>query len=545
MPRHESTHTGSAAPRVGRSRALFAALLLVFSAVPFLALSATGASAVAPSPGVSPGFNQAGFPDWFEDVNGVRVAPCLDPLDTNCLAPLTGPGFDANLPVVFPTNFPDEFFYSAADSESLGVTDCSATPTADINVHLALEGAFANGAVAAGDQQVFGRIRMHAGDGSGLCGDTWYTFRTPYGPVTMQTSPDGTILGAHAAANTSDIGCFPTPVVPCNWNDVLSAPILNVGALVQAPDELDAPTQVPGYLGSGAFAPVTGGQGGFNSFEILKWPEGVTPASTGLGVDCPAECVSLASTDNFQVQTKVAGPLGASDTSVNFGGQVVEVPAAAGASIPVAITNIGSGLLGKDGSTISGITITGADAANFAVNAGTCDAAALLRDETCAVGFTFTPDTNRVYSAQAEITVAESDRTLVIDLIGTGTLATDAPNAALSTLNFDFGRVRLTTVSDTQTLTITNNGTAPLLAEPIIDADGLAAGFMTGLDTCTGTFVPVKAAPAPSASATCPTTPACCTRPRSGSPPTVTPSVSRSPRPAGAASPTWPTPSTR
>ncbi len=486
--------TGSATRRGGRSRALFATVLLTFSAVPFLALSATGVAAVAPSPGVSPTLNDAGFPDWFEDVNGVRVSPCLDPLDTNCLAPLTGPGYDANAPLVFPTNFPDEFFYSAADSEPMPVVDCSVAPTGVVSVHLALEAAFANGAVAPGDQQVFGRIRMRASADSGLCGDAWYTFRTPYGPVTVQTDPDGTILGARAAANTSDIGCFPTPVVPCDWNQVLAAPILGVGLLVQAPDELGAPTQVPGYLGSGAFAPVTGGAGGFNSFEVVKWPEGVTPTSSGLGVDCDAaECLPLASTSNFQVLAKVAGPLGASDTSINFGGQVVEVPAAAGAAKPVTITNIGAGLLGKDPSTITGVVLTGADAANFGVTAGTCESALLPRDATCAVGFNFAPDTNRVFSARAEVTIAESTRPLVIDLVGTGIGVNDAPLPTQNTQNIDFGQVRLTTVSATETLTILNSGSAPLLAEPSIDADGIAAGFQKGLDTCTGTFVPAGA----------------------------------------------------
>ena len=481
MPRHGSGQEGTARPRVSRGAAVLASLLLVFSVVPFVALSATGASAVGTSPGVSPNLLASGFPEWFEDAHGVRVAPCLDPLDTNCLAPLTGPGFDANQPVSFPGNFPDEFFYSAADSEPMPVADCVANPTGTVSVHLALEGAFANGAVAAGDQMVFGRIRFNSSTDSGLCGDAWYTFRTPYGPVTIQTNTDGTIRGRFAAATTTDIGCFPTPVVPCNFNDTLAAPVLGVGLLSQADG-----SQVPGYLGSGAFAPVTGGLG-TNSFEVVKWPDNATPAAEGLGQDCNvAGCVSLATTPNFQVLAKLAGPLSASAQKVDFGGQ--DNGTTSGAK-SVTVTNVGSGLLGKDASTISSVTVTGADAANFTVNGGTCTAAVLNRDATCGISVTFTPNDVRTFHATAEVAIAELARPLKIDLVGTGIVVGATADPVQDVQNLDFGRVRLTTVSDTKTLTITNNGTAPLLAEPIIDNAGLAAGFLKGLDTCTGGYV--------------------------------------------------------
>ena len=482
MPRHETGQDGMVRPRVGRRAAIAASFLLLFSAVPFLALSSTtGVSAVGPSPAVSPGRTDSGFPEWFEDVHGVRVAPCLDPADTNCLAPLTGPGFDANLPVSFPTNFPDELFYSAADSEPMPVADCSAAPTGTVSAHLALEASFANGAVAAGDQMVFGRIRFNSSVDSGLCGDAWYTFRTPYGPVTIQTNTDGTIRGRFAAATTTDIGCFPTPVVPCDFNDVLAAPVLGVGLLSQADG-----SQVPGYLGSGAFAPVTGGLG-TNSFEVLKWPAGVTPPSEGLGQDCDdPNCVSLASTPNFQVLAKLAGPLDASVSKVDFGGQTTTTTSAA---TPITVTNLGSGLLGQDASTIDTITVTGADAAFFNLDAGTCANAPLLRDETCGVSVSFTPDSVRTFTAKAEITVLGSARPLVIDLIGDGIALGAQADPVQDTLNLDFGRVRLTTVSDTKTVTITNNGPAPLLAEPAIEASGLTAGFLKGLDTCTGGYI--------------------------------------------------------
>ena len=72
----------------GRTKALFAALLLVFSVVPFLG-AATGASAAIGTPARSAQMDVGGFPLWYQDANGVRVQPCFDPNDANCVAPVS------------------------------------------------------------------------------------------------------------------------------------------------------------------------------------------------------------------------------------------------------------------------------------------------------------------------------------------------------------------------------------------------------------------------------------------------------------------------
>jgi hypothetical protein len=244
---------------------------------------------------------------------------------------------------------------------------------------------------------------------------------------------------------------------------------------------------VPGYLGNGTFAPVTGGEGGFNSFEVVKWPDGATPPSEGLGQDCTiGGCAPLASTANFQVLAKLAGPLSASAQKVDFGGQLVNTPSAAK---PVTITNLGSGLLGQDASNIAAVTVTGPDAALFAAATSTCNGALLARDANCGINVAFTPTTTGTFHATAEVSIAESARVLSIDLVGTGITAGQVADPVQDAQNLDFGRVRLTTVSDIKTVTITNNGQAPLLAEPSIDADGLSQGFLKGLDTCTGGYI--------------------------------------------------------
>src|SRR5947199_8118912 len=67
-------------------------------------------SAFAGTPAVSPATDPAnGFPMWYQDANGLRVEPCLNPADPFCVL-LADPGFNPANPVVFPSNFPVEFF---------------------------------------------------------------------------------------------------------------------------------------------------------------------------------------------------------------------------------------------------------------------------------------------------------------------------------------------------------------------------------------------------------------------------------------------------
>ena len=487
--------------RVGRTRAVLAALGLVLAAVPFMATST--ASGAGFTPARSTGVSQGGFPLWFQDANGVRAELCLDPADTNCLAPLSGPGFDQNLPVSFPDNYPDEVFYSAVDSQPITANDLACAPGAGtIDVHLALEAAYFNGAPAVGDQAVFGRIRMNADPGSGLCGSTWYTFNTPYGPVTLQTEPDGALLGGAAAAATVDIGCFPTPTVPCAFNETLTAPVLQIGFLQQV---VGAPR---GYLGDGSFGAVTGGLGGFNQVDIYKWPAGATPADTGYDAPCVGDCTLVGSTANFAVLTKLAGAISASAEAYDFGGQVTTTT---GTSTPIDLTNVGGGALGLDPTTIDDLVVNGA---GFALDSTSCSVAAvtnpvpataLARDASCWVTVTFTPGVTGAATGSLEIYSDGNPTPEVVQLVGTGINAGDAPTADLDKVGLDFLDVRLRTVSGIQTVTVTNNGTAPLQLQPSIDGAGATSfgilgnscpsGFVAALGSCTieVRFVPLAA----------------------------------------------------
>ncbi|MFM2077904.1 MAG: hypothetical protein RJA49_1794, partial [Actinomycetota bacterium] len=330
-------------------------------------------------------------------------------------------------------------------------------------VHLALEGAFLNGTITPGDQMTFGRIRIKALQGAGLCANQWYTFRTPYGPVTLQTNGTGVITGAAASASTIDVGCLPGPATPCNFDAALASQHLQAGLL-------QGIGATPGYMGAGpaAFGPVTGSASGFNQVDVLKWPAGVTPAKGGLGTDCTDPgCALLGTTSNFAVSAKLAGPFTPSSSSVDFGGAIV---GGVGVSRTITLTNVGGGPLGLDPSTLDNLTITGAGLADYSIVSSTCALGSpVARDATCDVVVQYNPFGLVGSPATLNVFANGSATPITVALNGTGISAGQVPAITVAPFDtLDLGPVRVTTVSTVQNVTITNTGNAPLQVAPTI-----------------------------------------------------------------------------
>jgi hypothetical protein len=94
-----------------------------------------------------------GFPAWYRDSNGTRLEGCLtldDPLCPVAAAEVSDP----DAPISFPDNFPGEHFYE------LNTATVTLTSGARAVISMNVEGAFANGDPAPGDQMVFGRVRI-------------------------------------------------------------------------------------------------------------------------------------------------------------------------------------------------------------------------------------------------------------------------------------------------------------------------------------------------------------------------------------------------
>lgn len=201
-------------------------------------LAAPGVRAVAST------IEAHGYPTWYADDTGTRVAACLDGQDPNCVL-AAEPGFDPGQPSLIP-NFPSEFFYWSAEA----LMD---TPGGGARLVLADEGAFmtADGSPAEGQQMVFGRIRVRA---NGLTPNSAYTITHPYGSVIIST--DGT---GELRSDGDDIGC---EVAPCDFGAALASPVFETFLRWDA----DAPA---GYLGDGVTEhTVTGSPTGNNFFRI-------------------------------------------------------------------------------------------------------------------------------------------------------------------------------------------------------------------------------------------------------------------------------------
>src|SRR5262245_36164666 len=440
-----------------RGRRLALAGLLVAIAVTALGIVSMQASAAGT---VSPHVDRSnGFPQWYQDAAGTRVEPCLDPSDANC-AVLPGPTFDPAQPLVFPTNFPDEFFYANADSDIVSTPGCAGTAPGKASVRNALEGAFVNGDPVAGEQMTFGRIRVKVT--SGLCPNTTYQFHHPYGVETLATNDAGAIP---ANVGTEDIGCKPVPPAKCDFTQAESSRVFGTQA---SGGFLHWDTPIPGYLGDGAtLHTVTGGTAP-NEFRIFD----------ANGVD------QGLSTDLFTVTGRKAGPLQASPSPVDFGGQSV------GAQSPprtITVTNLDSTAV-----TVGAATLGGASPGSFAVTSDACAGTTLARDDTCQIEVAVTPAGAGRESAALSIPSNGIHSPLDVSLTGFGITAGQIPTASVDTSTLAFPDTRVHEINGPKTVTITNTGTAPLGVSDVgLDTTQPgSANYLLLTDTCsTGRFV--------------------------------------------------------
>src|SRR2546426_333275 len=155
-----------------------------------------------------------------------------------------------------------------------------------------------------------------------------------------------------------------------------------------------------------------------------------------------------------------------SATSSAFGNQRVGTTSAAQ---NLTLTNNGGTPL-----NLTSITITGAQAADFAFAAGnTCPtgAGSVAPGASCTISISFTPAATGARTATVTITDDAAGSPQLVSLVGMGI----APAVTLAPTNLAFGTQRLSTTSPVQTLTLTNSGTATLSITSIVLA-GLNPG---------------------------------------------------------------------
>jgi hypothetical protein len=205
-----------------------AALLAAFNPGQAFA-QAQGLASVGPT---DPG---NGFPQFYQDKSGVALEPCLANLTAGDPCAIAASLPVPTAPVVFPTNFPSEWFYWTGNARIRPLVG-SNNFRADLT--LALEGTFGGptGAVVNGDQITFARFRFRVN--GGLVPNATYTVTYPFGVKTFIASTTGTINF------TEDQGCGITPPA-CNFASVL--PTTNVGPFLKW--DATAPAAPAGFVG--------------------------------------------------------------------------------------------------------------------------------------------------------------------------------------------------------------------------------------------------------------------------------------------------------
>jgi hypothetical protein len=228
---------------------------------------------------VGPTSGAHGFPLWYADDTGERLALALDPGDAN--APAMGELPVPGAPVAFPGNFPDEAFYMLVEA---ALTTGGLPAPGRARVVLALEAAFGGtGAVAPDQQMVFARIRVRI---DGAIPGVAYTFTHPYGVTDpLVADEDGRVFV------TEDIGA-----VPLAFAEALTAPV--------APFLRWTAGAPAGYLGDGVTPhAITGSPLGTN-FVTIEGPGVRGPGGLPDPTD-PANPDKVF-TDLFTVQGRIA-----------------------------------------------------------------------------------------------------------------------------------------------------------------------------------------------------------------------------------------------
>ena len=257
-----------------------------------------------------------GYPEWVEDFGvtdpanpaaapvPTRLALCLD--DPNCALE---PPYDT-IRSSFPDNFPDESFWWAAGAEIPVGAEGRA------RLVLALEAAFAQDAVAVGDQIAFGRTRYTM---RGLTPNVTYRITHPYGVDVMTADTAGDLR------YTSDIGCMDRG---CSFTRMFES---GIGPFLK---QEGAPA---GYLGDGATeAPVTGSPFNTNFFRLEALSD--TGEATLIGETSNFSVVGrLASTPvPLPAETPAAAPAPVVDaTATRIGEATVQFTAPADGGSPI------------------------------------------------------------------------------------------------------------------------------------------------------------------------------------------------------------------
>jgi probable HAF family extracellular repeat protein len=162
--------------------------------------------------------------------------------------------------------------------------------------------------------------------------------------------------------------------------------------------------------------------------------------------------------------------IGIIPTALNFGAQ----PMGLSGSLAVLLQNTGTAPL-----TVSGITLQGPNAAEFSLAPGGWTGGILQPGQITLLNVRFSPGATGTRSASLAVADDAADSPQIVSLTGVGT----APLLVLNATGLVFSLHPAADGSSTQTLTLTNNGDAPLTIDPLSLSGPSAGSFQIVSDT--------------------------------------------------------------
>jgi hypothetical protein len=171
-----------------------------------------------------------------------------------------------------------------------------------------------------------------------------------------------------------------------------------------------------------------------------------------------------------------------SPTTLNFGTQ--NVAAATGTSY-VSVYNVGTAAV-----TMNSYSITGANAADFAISANNCPIAGGLLNAggSCSIGLTFTPSATGLRAASLSIADNATGSPQTAALYGVGQTATSSLYFSRGTM--DLGVEPISTTSGQTYVGVQNTGTTPVTFTSVALGGTNAGDFAITSNGCAGTLGP-------------------------------------------------------
>lgn len=169
--------------------------------------------------------------------------------------------------------------------------------------------------------------------------------------------------------------------------------------------------------------------------------------------------------------TGVGSAVTLSEKAIAFGTQAIGTPTA---PTTVTVTNTGNAAL-----TVAGVSI-GGDTRDFALRSQTCTAGPIAPGASCSVGVAFDPISSGAKSGHVQF-VDNARSASRVELSGAGA----SPKSVLSATSLSFPSTLTNATSPAQTLTVRNEGVAPLTISTLSFNGAGARSFAVASQTCT------------------------------------------------------------